>query len=144
MLDNSSETPLSQSAIPKPYCSVGAGRLTSFVWKSGDEPSGWRYQFNLFRLAADGGRVSQLFAPADLIHFVKLTQVLAAVIADDGCLSPVDRGVLKRLAADLDQMLSQAAKRPADDASPAREPSPLRTNTPDNTERSNHADTTDS
>jgi hypothetical protein len=66
------------------------------------------------------------------------------VIADDGCLSPVDRGVLKRLAADLDQMLSQAAKRPADDASPAREPSPLRTNTSDNTERSNHADTTNS
>jgi hypothetical protein len=134
---------LRSNIIPKPYCSVGAGPLTSFVWKSGDCDSGWRYQFNLFRLAADGGRVSQLFAPADLIHFVKLTQVLAAVIADDGCLSPVDRGVLKRLAADLDQMLSRAAKRPAD-YSPSPESGPLRTNTPINTERSNHADTTDS
>lgn len=144
MLDNNSETPLSQSAIAKPYCSVGAGQLTSFVWKSGDVSAGWRYQFNVFRLTADSGRVSQLFAPADLMHFVKLTQVLAAVIADDGCLSPVERGVLKRLAADLDQMLSRAAKCPTDDASPAPDPDPLRTNRPNNTERADHADTTDS
>jgi hypothetical protein len=144
MLDNNSETPLSQSAVPKPYCSVGAGPLTSFVWKSGDGSARWRYQFNLFRLADDGGRVSQLFAPADLIHFVKLTHVLAAVIADDGCLSTVDRGVLKRLATELDQMLSRAAKRPTDDASPSPETGPLRTNRPNNTERTDHADTTDS
>ena len=144
MLNNDSETPARQSAIPKPYCSVGAGRLTSFVWKSGDDNSGWRYQFNLFRLAANGGRVSQLFAPADLIHFVKLTQVLAAVIADDGCLSPIDRGVLKRLAADLDQMLSHTAMRPEVCACPSSESGPLRTHTPNHTERNNHDDTTDS
>ena len=28
------------------------------------------------------------------MHFVKLVQVMAAVIADDGCLSPVERGDL--------------------------------------------------
>ncbi len=144
MLDNNSETPLSQPAIPKPYCSVGAGQLTSFVWKSGDDSAGWRYEFNLFRLAADGGRVSQLFAPADLMHFVKLTQVLAAVIADDGCLSPLDRGVLKRLAADLDTMLSRAAKRPADSANSSPEPSPFRTSTPNNSERTDDGDTANS
>ncbi len=144
MLNNDSETSSRRSTMPKPYCSVGAGRLTSFVWKSGDDHSGWRYQFNLFRLAANGGRVSQLFAPADLIHFVKLTQVLAAVIADDGCLSPIDRGVLKRLAADLDQMLSRAAKRPEVYACPLSESGLLRTNTLNHTERSDHDDTTDS
>jgi hypothetical protein len=144
MLNNDSKSTLHQSMIPKPYCSVGAGRLTSFVWKTGDQNAGWRYQFNLFRLAANGGRVSQLFAPADLIHFAKLTQVLAAVIADDGCLSPLDRGVLKRLAADLDQMLSRAAKHAADNANTTFESGQLRPNAPNNPGRSANADTTDS
>ena len=111
MRDEKRKKSLRQSEISKPYCSIGAGRLTSFVWKSGDEDCGWRYRFNLFRLGANGGRVTQLFAPADLMHLIKLTQVLASVIADDGCLSAVDRGVLKRLATDLDQMLAKAANR---------------------------------
>ena len=102
--------------IPKPYCSVGAGPLSSFVWKTGDKNSGWRYQFNVFRLTARGGRVKQLFGPSELLHFVKLTQVLAAFLADDGCLSPVDRGVLNRLATDLDHLLKNASRqRPAND-----------------------------
>lgn len=96
----------------KPYCSVGAGRLTSFVWKTGDLVGGWRYRFNVFRLASCGGRVTQLFGPSDLFHFVKLSQVLASVLADDGCLSPVDRRVLKRLAADLDDLLTKAKGKP--------------------------------
>jgi len=100
---------LRQTAIPKPYCTLGAGRLTSFLWKSGDQSSGWRYRFNLFRLAASSGRVSQLFRPADLMHFVKLVQVMASVIADDGCLSSVERGVLRRLATELDGVLTRAA-----------------------------------
>lgn len=103
--DNSNSS-LQSPIVPKPYCSVGAGQLTSFVWKSGDQDSGWRYRFNLFRLAAKGGRVSQLFGPSDLFHFVKLAQVLAAVLADDGCLSSGDRRVLKRLAANLDAVLA--------------------------------------
>lgn len=94
---------------PKPYCSVGAGQLTSFVWKSGDEQAGWQYRFNIFRLRSKGGRVTQLFAPNDLFHFVKLVQVLAAVLADDGCLSAIDRGVLQRLARDLDALLTSAS-----------------------------------
>ena len=100
----------SRTAIPKPYCSLGAGCLTSFLWKTGDQSSGWRYRFNLFRLAAKGGRVSQLFRPADLMQFVKLVQVMASVIADDGCLSPVERLALRRLATGLDELLSQAGR----------------------------------
>ena len=98
----------------KPYCSVGAGQLTSFVWKTGGVNAGWRYRFNIFRLASRGGRVMQLFRPSDLFHFVKLTQVLAAVLADDGCLSPVDRGVLKRLAANLDELLKNTSRQSTD------------------------------
>lgn len=100
------ETTLHSPPIPKPYCSVGAGPLTSFVWKTGDADSGWRFRFNIFRLFARGGRVSQLFQPADLLHFVKLIQVLASVLADDGCLTAVDRGVLNRLATELDNVLT--------------------------------------
>lgn len=92
---------------PKPMGMVGAGPLTSMIWKSGDEDAGWRYRFNLFRTTARGGRVSQLFTPADVIHFVKLAHVLAEVLADDGCLSPIERGVLKRLAAELDEWWSR-------------------------------------
>jgi hypothetical protein len=96
---------------PKPYCTVGAGQLTSFIWKSGDAVRGWRYRFNLFRLTSRGGRVSQMFGPPDIMHFVKLLQVLASVLADDGCLNTVERGVLKRLATDLDGLLRNAAIR---------------------------------
>ncbi len=95
-------------AIPsKPLSMVGAGPLTSMIWKTGDPDAGWRYRFNLFRTTARGGRVSQLFTPADVIHFVKLAHVLAEVLADDGCLSPIERGVLKRLAVDLDAWWSR-------------------------------------
>ena len=98
-----------QRTIRRPYCSLGAGNLTSFLWKSGDADSGWRYRFKLFRMAAQDGRVSQLFRPADLMHFVKLAQVMAAVIADDGCLSP-ERGDLRRLATELDELLTRSAE----------------------------------
>ena len=110
------ESHLHSQQIPRPYCTVGAGPLSSFVWKTGDTDSGWRYQFNVFRFAAKGGRVKQLFGPSELMHFVKLTQVLAAFLADDGCLSPVDRGVLSRLAKDLDELLKNASRqRPVSD-----------------------------
>lgn len=102
---------LTTSVDLKPMGMVGAGPLTSMIWKTGDQDAGWRYRFNLFRTAARGGRVSQLFTPADVIHFVKLAHVLAAVLADDGCLSPVERGVLKRLAAELDEWWSSHAQR---------------------------------
>jgi hypothetical protein len=88
---------------------VGAGPLTSAIWKSGDERSGWRYHFNVFRQLATNGHVSQLFHPADLMHFVKLTRVLAAVIADDGCLTVTERTSLLRLVADLDDVLCRSA-----------------------------------
>lgn len=106
--DKSSGSALHTSSTPKPYCSIGSGPLTSFLWKSGDANKGWRYHYNVFRLASKGGRLRQLFAPSDLIYFVKLIQVLASVIADDGCLSAVDRGVLRRLATDLDSLLRNA------------------------------------
>ena len=54
--------------------------------------------------------MSQSFRPRDVFHFVKLLQVIASVLSDDGCLCAVDRGVLKRLAADIDALLNNASK----------------------------------
>ncbi|MEZ6127096.1 MAG: hypothetical protein R3C59_00270 [Planctomycetaceae bacterium] len=101
---------LKSESNPKPYYTLGAGQLTAFLWKNGSEASGWRYRFNVFRLAASRGRVSQSFRPRDVFHFVKLLQVIASVLSDDGCLCAVDRGVLKRLAADIDALLNNASK----------------------------------
>lgn len=97
----------SHSTVPKPYCAIGAGRLTSFLWKTGDEESGWHYRFNLFHVSAGSGRAAQLFAPSDLMDFVKFVQVMATVLSDDGCLKRGERRVLKRLASDLDDLLAQ-------------------------------------
>ncbi len=87
----------------KPYCSVGAGQLTSFVWRTSGDRADWRFRFNCFRMTGSG-RTTQLFRPCDLFHFIKLAQVLAAVLADDGCLPATDRKKLVRLANALDQL----------------------------------------
>jgi hypothetical protein len=115
MTMNANSRPENQSApaddqVPKPYCAVGAGCLTSYLWKTGDDASGWRYRFNVFRLGAKRGRVSQWFQPSDLMHLVKLVQVMASVIADDGYLNAAQRNDLRRLATDLDELIMQAAK----------------------------------
>lgn len=100
---------LTSEKAEKPMAMVGAGPLTSTIWKSGDNQSGWRYRFNLFRQLSRNGKVSQLFRPADLIYFVKLTQVLAAVLADDGCLAANDRRSLQQIAMDLDAVIERHA-----------------------------------
>lgn len=82
---------------------VGAGKLVSTLWKSGDQQAGWRYHFNLFRMSARG-QVGQLLAPEDLIDLIKLARVLAATLAEDGCMSSAQRRELACLAAKLDHL----------------------------------------
>ncbi len=88
----------------KPMGMAGAGPLTSAIWKTGDHHSGWRYAFNLYRLNGQDGHVSQLFEPSDLWHIIKLTQVVASVLADDGCLTSSDRILIKHIASVLDNI----------------------------------------
>jgi hypothetical protein len=83
---------------------LGAGQLASTVWKSGDEASGWRYRFSLFRMPSTTGRVSQLLRTSDLPSLVKLCQVLAATLAEDGCVPAKDRAALRHLASRLDRL----------------------------------------
>ena len=91
-----------QTSAKKPYTILGAGRLVSTFWKAGDERSGWRYRFNVYRMNSDNGQVSQLFGPTDVKDLVKLSQVLATVLADDGCIPTNQRRALADLAAQLD------------------------------------------
>ena len=86
----------------KPYAMLGAGKLAASLWKLGDEAAGWRYRFNIFQLNSKSGRVSQRLAPSDVGDLVKLAQILAATLADDGCLSAEQRRKLADLAMALD------------------------------------------
>ncbi len=44
-----------QPFSPKPMMLVGAGPLTSAIWKLGNEESGWRYRFNVVRQSVSNG-----------------------------------------------------------------------------------------
>jgi hypothetical protein len=92
---------------PLPIELVGAGRLISSIWKLGGVESGWRYRFNVVRRSKDRCHFTDLFQPNDLIHFIKLIQVLAAVISADGCLTPAERTMLTGLAVKLDEFLGR-------------------------------------
>lgn len=93
--------------------------MLSTIWKPGGEHASWRYRFNLVRQTSDRGIVTDLFLPTDLIHFVKLIQVLATVIADDGCLTQSERTTLRNLSAQLDDFLGGANIEANEDAAPA-------------------------
>ena len=96
------KTTAKQTVISKPYAMLGAGQLVSGIWKTGDERSGWAYRFNLYRTNHHTGHVSQLLRPADVPDLVKLCQVLAATLADDGCVAAPVRRALAQLATELD------------------------------------------
>ena len=123
MADDVMKSTVNQTQVtaphPKPMVLVGAGPLTSAIWKLGSEQSGWRYRFNAVRQTSDRGQFTDLFQPTDLIHFVKLIQVLATVIADDGCLTQSERTTLRNLSAQLDDFLGGANIEANEDAAPA-------------------------
>ncbi|MEJ7596203.1 MAG: hypothetical protein WKF77_32245 [Planctomycetaceae bacterium] len=107
-----------QSISPKPMMLVGAGPLISAIWKLGNEESGWRYRFNVVRQSVSNGCVTDLFQPVDLIHFVRLIQVLAVEIANDGCLTHDERMMLRSLTRQLDEILGGAADETEGESTP--------------------------
>ena len=113
----------SRPGDPRPMELAGAGPLMSSIWKLGGEQSGWRYRFSIVRRSMDRSHFTDLFQPNDLIHFIKLIQVLAAVIADDGCLSQPERIMLRRLAVRLDEFLDGECSTTNEDPTPNSEPS---------------------
>ncbi len=95
---------MSRNGTTEPYAVTGAGPITAFIRKSGDEQSGWQYRFNIFRMYQTSGRVSQWFHPSDLEHIAKLVKVVAQELAQDGCLKNELRDDLYCLAACLDDV----------------------------------------
>lgn len=89
----------------KPYIIVGAEQLTASIYKTGDEFVGFNYRFNIVRLNDCSGCVNQWFRPTDLVALVKLTGVLVAELASDGCIDPELRKQFIFLAAALDEAL---------------------------------------
>jgi hypothetical protein len=66
----------------KPYTMLGAGKLTSAMWKEGGPDSGFRYRFNIYRMDKKTGQVEQIFQPADVESLVKLARVLGMLLAE--------------------------------------------------------------
>jgi len=99
----------------KPYTVIGAERLTSSLYKTGDELTGFKYRFNIVRLNNHTGRVNQWFRPNDLVALMKLTQVLASELNHDGCGDAALRQQLRRIAAVLDRTLDEIASQHTSD-----------------------------
>ncbi len=100
----------SNSKKNRPYCMVGAVRLSAAIWKHGDENGGFRYQFNVFRMLAAHGRVSQLLGPEDVLCLAKLAHILAVTLIDDGCIENELKRSLKRLVVRLDAAMVNEAE----------------------------------
>ena len=83
---------------PKPSAMLGAGQLVSAVWKTADQRGGRSCRFNVYRMDPHNGSVSQLLRPNDVHDLVKLCHVLAATLADDGCIPAEQRRALADLA----------------------------------------------
>lgn len=74
---------------------VGAGELTSALYRLPDDNSDFRYSFNLYRVSERSGQVSHLIRSKDLIDLLKLVQVLSAEIANDGWITEEEKKRLR-------------------------------------------------
>lgn len=92
----------SQTNDSQPIAIVGSGELTSHI-RINPSMSG-SYRFNIFRLNHDSGVPSNWLEASDVRAIVKLCQVLAFTIADDGWLPGETRDDLNALANELDEL----------------------------------------
>lgn len=86
---------------PRPIAVLGAGDLVSHLRRLDDKTDESIYEFKAFRLT-DDLQSTHVFCPTDLRNLVKLCQVLAFTIADDGWLADETRAELFELADELD------------------------------------------
>jgi hypothetical protein len=89
-----------------PYAVLGAGDLVSHLTRTADESVGCYYWFSLVRLQRNG-ELTQSLRPADLPDLVKVCQLLAFTIADDGWITDEARAELFALAAALDEITTR-------------------------------------
>lgn len=85
---------------------LGAGDLVSHLHRSEDAGNPANYRFNVFRLSDDSQATHEL-RPCDLWDLIKLCQVLAFAIADDGWILEDTRKALRDLFEDLDALMGR-------------------------------------
>lgn len=89
----------------QPYVIIGSGDLVSHLHR---DPAGEGYEYRIaVHRMLDSGGVSLSLRAEDLRSVVKLCQVLAFTIADDGWSSRDERTQLFALADDLDYITHQ-------------------------------------
>ncbi len=87
----------------KPVAVLGAGDLVSHLHRGEDSDDPANYRFSVFRLSQDLQATHELRA-CDLRDLVKLCQVLAFAIVDDGWISTETRNSLRGLFDELDTL----------------------------------------
>ena len=87
----------------QPIAVLGAGDLISHVQRGDDSNDPSNYRLNIFRLGEDMQALHDL-RPCDLLDLVKLVQVLAFAITDDGWLPSEAQHALLALFEDLDEL----------------------------------------
>lgn len=95
-----------QSKHEQPRAVLGAGELTAHLIQQNSSDGRACYRFNVFRV---GRRLNatHLLRPQDLRDIVKLCQLLAFAIVDDGWIGDDLRGELTQLNRELDQVTAQ-------------------------------------
>ncbi len=88
----------------QPIAVLGAGELVSHLTRVDDGEG--HYQFNVFRFGENAAATHAL-GPSDLRDLVKLCQVVAFAIVDDGWIAVEQRLELLDLVAELDQITSK-------------------------------------
>lgn len=88
-------------AARQPVAVVGAGDLVSHLFRGDDWQNSENYHFSLVRLC-EGRAATHELRPCELKNMIKLCQVMAFAIADDGWLPTQLRQELFDLSHDLD------------------------------------------
>ena len=97
----------------RPYFQVGAGCLSSAVYKSHEGGEDWRYRFNVVKTQFETGRLVHWLEPEDVKDLLKLIQVLCAELACDGCMHPEQKRELDWISKSLEAINCYSHERTA-------------------------------
>ena len=93
----------------QPIAVIGAGDLVSHVRRGDDDSHPANYRFSICRFSKNL-QVTHELRPCDLRDLIKLCQVLAFAIADDGWLPTDAQHALLALFEDLDELTQSWSK----------------------------------
>ena len=97
------------TASGQPIAVLGAGDLVSHVYRGEDERDPADYRFSVLRINQEL-EVTHALRACDLRDMVKLCQVLAVSITDDGWISAAASKALNDLANELDELTGRRSE----------------------------------